>query len=208
MRASGLKKSIGERVLFENLTFNAPTGTLTVIRGHSGSGKSTLLRCLAHLESLTSGSLCLFNCNLDSMAGSEWRKRVLYVPQKCPKLPGTPLDTIKEGARMRKVQFVELFEQVVQVCSELGIPNRLLYEQWSTLSGGEQQRIIEALGMSFRPSVVLLDEPTASLDPVSMLQLERFMLARRKELIIFWITHDEEQGKRLKPDQVLDFNAN
>ena len=109
---------------------------------------------------------------------------------------------------MRRVQFVELFEQVVQVCSELGIPNRLLYEQWSTLSGGEQQRIIEALGMSFRPSVVLLDEPTASLDPVSMLQLERFMLARRKELIIFWITHDEEQGKRLKPDQVLDFNAN
>ena len=108
---------------------------------------------------------------------------------------------------MRKVPFIDLVNRVLEICAELELTRSILSQEWSQLSGGEQQRVMHAIGMSFSPSVVLLDEPTASLDPASQLALEKFMLARKKELVMFWITHDEEQGRRLNPDQVLDFDA-
>ena len=194
-----------KRTLFENLSFKAPKGALVVVRGASGSGKSTLLRCIAQLESLTSGDLTLHSHSFLAMRPEEWRTKVVYIPQKCPKFTGSPLDTLREISKLKnsKKSFIDLFQSALDIGKELQIQERLLYEDWSRLSGGEAQKMLNVITIATEPQVVLLDEPTASLDPTSAAQLEEFFQKRRKDLVIFWVTHDSAQEARISPTLTL-----
>ena len=208
MRATNLSKTLNSRSLFHSVSFTIEKGSLVVIRGTSGSGKSTLLRCIANLDQLDEGSyIDLFDIPMHLYSGQEWRKRVIYVSQKVPKLPGTPYDTIRDLSQMRNSTEDELFDSISEICEQLKISANLLNDQWATVSGGEGQRIMHAIVMSMGGNVLLLDEPTASLDAESTRRLEMVVQSKRKEgIIVFWVTHDEEQSKRLCPNLILNFD--
>src|SRR5690606_18849204 len=150
--------------------------------------KSTLLRCIAQLESLSRGEITLDSKSFQSMRPEQWRSKVLYIPQKCPKFAGSPLDSLREISKLKssKKSFYDLFQNALAISNQLKIPERLFYDDWSRLSGGEGQKMLNIISLATEPQVVLLDEPTASLDPISAGQLEDFFQSRRKDLIIFW----------------------
>lgn len=196
-------------LLFSDLSFEVGRGSLTVIRGPSGCGKTTLLRCLAHLDTFDSGRVTLDGVDLLAMCPVAWHLRVAYVPQKIPKFDGSaPRDTLQEISTFKArntVSFAAMLDCVSGAMRELGLAPRTFHDEWGTLSGGEQQRMLHAIAAALRPEIVLLDEPTAALDAASAACVEQFYLRRRAHLITFWVTHSEEQQRHLQPDLVIDF---
>lgn len=159
---SGLRKSFGDRVVLDKLDLEVPEGSLTAVLGPSGSGKTTLLRVLAGFERADDGCISLGgtvveDCHTHLPPES---RRVGYVPQDGALFPhlnaagnvGFGLSRAeRKGGRVE-----ELLELV-----GLGGEGRRYPHQ---LSGGMQQRVALARALAARPSLVLLDEPFASLD--------------------------------------------
>jgi putative ABC transport system permease protein len=218
--------SIGPRcrVLFADLNLDVKAGQMTLITGPSGAGKSTLLRLVAGLEpigdtsdhhsgvirlTVDSGGQKLsktYDCRFDR---TRWRNRVRYVPQVKADLPGTPKEFIHRITSLKESKHNslapgDLIKQARQLVQDWGMDAVVALEsEWSTLSGGESQRVILAIALASRPSVLLLDEPTSALDLSSKLQVEQSVInyCQTYGTGVLWITHDPEQMHRLSQCQ-------
>jgi len=160
-------------------------GECISVRGPSGSGKTLLLRAIADLDP-NEGLVCLEGRDRSTIAGPEWRRLVGYVPAE----PGWWADTVGE-------HFNDWGEALACV-KDLGFPEEA--EAWpiARLSTGERLRLALVRALMARPKVLLLDEPTAALDPASVAAVESLIAARiRAGLAVLWVTHDPEQAKRI-----------
>jgi putative ABC transport system ATP-binding protein len=160
-------------------------GSAVCLRAPSGTGKSLLLRSLADLDLVDSGRLTLAGRAREDMPASEWRRAVRFVPQTPPRRPGTVADAVLEAT--------ELLGSPAQAPADLPASRDL-----AQLSGGEAQRLTLHLALATSPRVLLLDEPTASLDQAragEVLELLGKYLASGGALIA--ATHDDYMAERL-----------
>jgi Cu-processing system ATP-binding protein len=151
---------------------DAKAGTVTAILGSNGSGKSTFMRCLLGLHVFKSGTIEVMG--EDVRSGPQYRRHIGYMPQT-PSFPEnlTVMEIAQLVSRVRKV--TPDFSRV----GELGI-EKFLDQKWKTLSGGMKQKVNATLAVAFNATILVLDEPTASLDPASRLHLVDLLKAEKQ----------------------------
>jgi len=160
-------------------------GECIALRGPSGAGKTLLLRAIADLDP-NEGLVCMNGRDRSTIAAPEWRRLVGYVPAE----PGWWADTVGE-------HFSE-WAAAVAFVRDLGFPEEAKAWPITRLSTGERLRLALIRALVVRPKVLLLDEPTAALDPASVAAVESLITTQlRAGLAVLWVTHDAEQAKRI-----------
>ena len=171
--------------LLRPASLSLSAGECIAVRGPSGAGKTLLLRAIADLDP-NEGVVCLNGRDRSTISGPEWRRLVGYVPAE----PGWWANTVGE-------HFSEWKAAVVFV-RDLGFPEEAKAWPITRLSTGERLRLALIRALTMRPKVLLLDEPTAALDPASVAAVESLIAVRvRAGLAVLWVTHDAEQAKRI-----------
>jgi ABC-type iron transport system FetAB ATPase subunit len=171
-------------------------GEFIMVMGPSGAGKSTLFRLLCRLEDPEEGSIHFKNIPLIQWEPTKLRKQIHYVYQT----PVLFMPTVaKNLAYPLKLQGKTLLEkEMLSLLKKVGLTEEFLHRPIDQLSGGEKQRISLARSLSLQPEVLLLDEPTSSLDFQSTEIIEEVIRQYHKEgHTILWITHQQEQGEKL-----------
>ena len=160
------------------------TGECVCLSGISGCGKTLLLRAIADLD-LSRGQVFLHERPRDDYSGPDWRKRVTYLAAESAWWD----ERIRAHFPGRRIRYME----------ELGIDLPLLSRPLKNLSQGERQRLALLRALNRQPEVLLLDEPTASLDPASTKQVESIIQRFRNErgMTVLWVSHDPKQIKRI-----------
>lgn len=178
----------------------APGETVTVV-GPSGAGKSTLLRLLCRLDEPTGGTVRLDGVDYRELDPTDLRTRVGMVPQEPALRGGTVRENVTVGPRLRG-ESVEP-GRVGALLDRVGLAGYVDRET-TDLSGGEAQRVAVARTLIGDPEVLLLDEPTASLDPAAQAGIERLLeeLLTEADRTVVLVTHDQEQADRIA-DRVL-----
>jgi len=191
-------KSYGGREVLHVDSLEIRRGEVFGIVGPSGSGKSTLLRLLDFLEPPTAGQIHFQNHSVNG-AGSvplAIRRQVTTVFQKPVLMNTTVYDNVAYGIKIRGEKGIE--SKVKEALAQVGLME-FASAPVRTLSGGEAQRVALARAMVVAPQVLLLDEPTANLDPYNVGLIEGIVadLNRRKGTTIVLVTHNVFQAKRL-----------
>ena len=162
LTVQGLHKAFGSHPVLTGVDLTVPAGSLTAILGPSGSGKTTLLRVLAGFERADRGIVQIGNMVVDGPAAQvpPEKRRIGYVPQEGSLFPHlTVLDNVGFGLPSRQRRGPRTSE-LLETVGLGGLGKRYPHQ----LSGGQQQRVALARALAIEPTVVLLDEPFASLD--------------------------------------------
>ncbi len=180
--------------ILSSLDLKALRGELVTIMGASGSGKTTLLRLINRLSEADSGNIFLNGRDIRDYAPMELRRKVGIVLQLPVMFKGSVRDNIAFGMKLWGGDID--VEALAKAC---GIPESLLNADAEQLSVGEKQRVCIARALANQPEVLLLDEPTSSLDAKSAEKIEELLLNLRSErnLTVLWVTHEREQAERI-----------
>src|SRR5450631_424828 len=186
------------------LTFEAPTGQITVLVGPSGCGKTTSLRMINRMIEPTGGRIWIDDQDTSTMDETELRRGIGYVIQHAGLFPhrtivaniATVPRLLGWDKRKAEIRALELLERV-------GLPASFAKRYPAQLSGGEQQRVGVARALAADPPVMLMDEPFSAVDPVVREQLQNEFLRLQGELskTIVFVTHDIDEAIKLG-DQV------
>lgn len=160
-------------------------GRCTVLSGPSGIGKSLLLRMLADLDP-NQGRVSLGGVSRESLPASTWRRLVTYVAAES----GWWEDSVA-------AHFTDL-DAVRPLLPQVNLDPSLLQAQVLQLSTGERQRLALLRALVQHPRFLLLDEPTAALDPASRDAVEQLLRRQREQgMGLLWVSHDADQAQRL-----------
>ncbi len=197
-RLQDITHRYGDRVVLDLPQLEVGPGEIVAVVGPSGSGKSTLLRLLNFLERPTSGTLT-FRTHTFNGTGDvplDLRRQVTTVFQRPVLLNSSLLHNVAYGLQLRGVRdgrhLAEAALDAVGLAALAGAHAR-------TLSGGEMQRAALARAMVIQPQVLLLDEPTANLDPHNVQLIEAAIMAmhQRQQTTVVLVTHNVFQARRL-----------
>jgi ABC-2 type transport system ATP-binding protein len=183
LEARDLVKRFGDREALRGVSLSASAGELVAVIGPNGAGKTTLLSILAGIQKPDEGTI--------SRAPSE----IGWVPQQAA-LYGklTVAENLRLFARLEKQPDPDAV--VARMLAQTGLEERAA-DQVSTLSGGNRQRVNIAIGLLAEPEVLLLDEPSASLDPRQREKLWEFILALAAEgTTVVYSTHNVQEADR------------
>ena len=212
IRVDKLSVSFAGKPVIRQLSLEIPAGGPSFLLGRSGSGKTTLLRAFNRLNECLPG--CATRGQVALRLGGEWinayaaatsveqlRRRVGMVFQSPNVLPmsisrniamplkvalGLPADEAESRAE-QALREVHLWDEVKDRLSQ----------QASTLSGGQQQRLCLARALAFRPEILLLDEPTASLDFKAAQRIEELLIELKSRYTLVIVSHSLSQAQRL-----------
>ena len=189
---AGVAQTRGNRTVLSNLTVNLPDGGLTALIGPSGSGKTSLLRLLNRLDDPVAGDIRFHGQPLSTYPVRSIRRRVGFVFQAPTMFPGTVADnllTAHQLGRNRKETLAP--DRIQQVLGTVELDADFASREARDLSGGEKQRVALARALITEPEVLLLDEPTAALDPEVADRLIHTLCRLRDEtgLTIVMVTH-------------------
>lgn len=193
LSVKNLSLKIGDKTLLSEINLTCSTSGISLIMGANGAGKSLLLRSLHGLLEISSGEI-----HFSGSALEESRVKQAMVFQKPVLLRRSTLQNLKFAAP-EGTDDKTLFEYLalVHLDGKANSPARML-------SGGEQQRLALARALITQPEVLLLDEPTASLDPASVLIIEKLIKsASEKGVKVIFVSHDIGQAKRLASDVIF-----
>ena len=195
----------GGKYAIRNVSFMIPRNAVTAIIGPSGCGKSTLLRCFNRMNDLIGATVdneVLFNgINLYSKDVNvvEIRRLVGMVFQKPNPFPTSIYNNVAFGLRVNGFKG-DIRERIEWALKEAAlwdeVKDRLNLNAYD-LSGGQQQRLCIARALAVKPEVLLMDEPTASLDPIASAKIEQLITRLKDKLSIVIITHNIQQAARV-----------
>lgn len=206
LQARGLRLSINGRLLWHDLDLTLAPGERLAVAGASGSGKTLLLRTLAALEPTQRGEIMFQGRPLADWSMPSYRAHVVYLPQR-PALPEGKVETALHAPFHFQVHQHRPFpaEQARQLLQMLGRDEGFLQQRTERLSGGEAQIVAMLRALLTAPDVLLLDEPTASLDAEAVAAMEKLIanwLQEKPERACVWTSHDRQQLER-NSDRVL-----
>jgi len=204
----------GAKRAIKDVTLNVKEKAVTAFIGPSGCGKTTLLRCLNRMHEMTPGAradgrvvvdgIDIYDKSIDPVI---IRRRIGMVFQKPNPFPTMSIfDNVAAGLRLNGMNNKTIIREIVEdslkdaalwdeVKNELEKPGM-------SLSGGQQQRLCIARALAMQPEVLLMDEPTSSLDPIGSSKIEELVRALKDSVTIIIVTHNMQQAAR-----VSDFTA-
>jgi ABC-2 type transport system ATP-binding protein len=176
--------------------FAIDAGERVAVLGANGAGKTTLLQLLAGACAPTRGEILVDGRRLQG-AGADVRRRIGYLPQRVPACPDlTVSENLRWAARLQGLRRRERDAAVTRTCEALDLADvrdRLA----GLLSGGMLQRLGLALALVHQPSLVILDEPTAGLDPLQLEQIRALLETRCADATLVLTTHLLDDVTRL-----------
>jgi len=186
----------GNRPVVKNVSLSVTRGEFFVIIGPNGAGKTSLLKALSGLHPLSEGTIHIRQTPIDSYSRKELARALALVPQQInADFPFTVAETVLMGRyphlgllSVEGKQDLLLAEQAMEFTEVSHLAGRRLEQ----LSGGERQRVIIARAICQQSKILLLDEPTASLDPAHQLRIMDLMerLRQQEQLTIIMVSHD------------------
>ncbi len=195
----GLRVSGGGRTLLDGVDLDLDGDAVTVLLGPNGAGKSLLLRVLAGLVPSEAGTVTWAGRPPDRRRAA----KLGFVFQKPVMLHRSVLENVRYALRAAGVARAARGPRAQAALAGAGL-ERLAGSPARVLSGGEQQRLAIARALATEPEVLLLDEPTSSLDPASTLAIETLVCdARDRGTKIVFVTHDIGQARRLADEVVF-----
>jgi tungstate transport system ATP-binding protein len=199
-----LAKTYGGRNVL-NLTCSLEKGKVTGLLGPNGAGKTTLLEILAFLSPPTSGDIIFNGSRIDFEKADlvSLRKGAVLLQQKPILFTTTVHDNLEFPLKIRKINKVERKEKINQLLSLVGM-ERFSHAGAHKLSGGETQRVAIAQALACSPEVILMDEPTSSVDVENQIIIEGIIkeINRSKGISVIFTTHDRTQASRIA-DKIL-----
>ena len=189
------------RPLLRDVALKVDSGDRVAISGSTGAGKSLLLRALALLDPIDSGDVCWQGTSVADRSVPEFRSRVMYVQQRPTLIEGTVEQNLRMPFELR-IHRRRSFERdwFRKRLADLQRVESFLEQDVTHLSGGERQIVAVLRALALAPSILLLDEPTASLDADSVEQIElmiRNWHQKSPERACVWVTHDVRQAARM-----------
>ncbi len=182
-------------------------GDVLALLGPTGAGKSTLLRLLAGLEPATAGKICFDDAPLLAAEMTlATRRRITMVHQRPLLLGGSVRMNVEYGLRLRSGQ--NRTQKVDAALDRLGL-TPIAAQAAHTLSGGQTQLVAMARALVLEPEVLLLDEPTAHLDPAHVALAEKAIrqICQTRQTTIVWATHNLFQARRVANRTCLLLNG-
>jgi phosphate transport system ATP-binding protein len=198
----------GQKQALFDVNMNIPRKRVTAFIGPSGCGKSTLLRTFNRMNDLVDGCHINGKILLDGndifdkgMDITNLRRRVGMVFQKPNPFPKSIYENVAYGLRLQGINKKSYLDDVV----EDSLKGAALWDEVKDrlndsalgLSGGQQQRLVIARAIAIEPEVLLLDEPTGALDPISTLKIEELIHELRDRFTILIVTHNMQQAARV-----------
>lgn len=206
--------SAGSAIEFENVTkvyadgtlavegcsLSVPAGKITVLVGSSGSGKTTLLKMINRMVEPSSGRVIIGGSDVRDADPVKLRRSIGYVLQHGGLLPHrTVIDNIAFVARFGGASRAEARERSTRLLDLVGLEPELGTRYPEQLSGGQQQRVGVARALAADPTVLLMDEPFGSVDPIVRRELQDELLRLQRDLskTVVFVTHDVDEAFRL-----------
>jgi len=212
MEIRELKASYGANQVLKGINLDVHRGKVTALIGPSGCGKTTLLRCLNRLSELTKGANVSGHIRLEGqeildMDPMLLRRQVGMVFQKPNPFPMSVRENVLYGIKAAKLA-VDQAEVVKASLGKAAIWDELkdrLEDNAFRLSVGQQQRVCIARTLATSPSVILMDEPAAALDPSSASKVEASINSFRGDYTVVIVTHNMQQALRVSDYTVFLF---
>jgi phosphate transport system ATP-binding protein len=217
MTAVNLTLSFGAKTVLEDVSLDFPRRAITSLLGPTGSGKTTFLRTLNRMNDRVSGYRYSGDVRLDghSIFKSHdlmgFRRRVGMLFQRPNPFPMSIVDNVLAGVRAHKLVPRRELRAVAEArLNEVGLWDAVkdrLGDSPFRLSGGQQQLLCLARALAVNPEVLLLDEPTSSLDPTTTEKIERLIRSLANRLTVIMVTHDLAQAARIGDRTALFFGG-
>jgi phosphate transport system ATP-binding protein len=217
MRAVNLTLGFGTKTVLDKVSLDFPAQTVTSLLGPTGSGKTTFLRTLNRMNDKVfgyrySGDVLLGGFSIfKSPDLMEFRRRVGMLFQRPNPFPMSIIDNVIAGVRAHKLVPRKDFKSVAQArLAEVGLWDAVkdrLGDSPFRLSGGQQQLLCLARALAVSPEVLLLDEPTSSLDPTTTAKIEELIRSLANRLTVIMVTHDLAQAARIGDRTALFFDG-
>jgi putative ABC transport system ATP-binding protein len=198
-RFSDEKGNQTEVQALSNVSFSVKEGEVFAVMGPSGSGKSTLLRLINRLEDPLSGEILINGKNIKDFPVLKLRRKVGFVFQLPLMFEGNVKDNILYGPLLAGRNPDELDRKLTEYLPWFGFENSMLTREPGKLSVGERQRVCMLRAIMNEPEILLMDEPTASLDPGStekILELVKKINANER-ITILMVTHIPEHAEKI-----------
>ena len=216
LRAVDLTLSFGQRAILSNVSANIQRGAVTALIGPTGSGKTTLLRTFNRMNDKVSGYRHAGDVLLDGR--SIWspavelmslRRKVGMLFQRPNPFPMSIMDNVVAGVKAHRIASRTGLRSIAQErLQEVGLWDAVsdrLKDSPFRLSGGQQQLLCLARALAISPDVLLLDEPTSSLDPVTTESIEALIRTLVPQLTVVIVTHNLAQATRVS-DRTIFLN--
>ena len=205
---SGFNVWINDVHILNNINLHIPNKKITCIIGPSGGGKSTLIRSINRINDEVPDMTIKGNIQFNgkpiyapSIDVANLRTQIGMVFQKPCVFPKSIKENVLFGVqhlkKMDKHERLQLTEENLKAASLWKEVAHRLNDKASSLSLGQQQRLCIARTLAVKPKIILLDEPTSSLDPVSARAIENMMLELKEQYTIVFVTHNIQQAKRI-----------
>lgn len=204
----------GKKRAIKDINLNVKEKSVTAFIGPSGCGKTTLLRCLNRMHEMTPGAhadgrivvdgIDIYDKSIDPVI---IRRRIGMVFQKPNPFPTMSIfDNVAAGLKLNgltnKTIVREIVEESLKEAALWDEVKNQLEQPGMSLSGGQQQRLCIARALAMQPEVLLMDEPTSSLDPIGSSKIEELVRILKDSVTIIIVTHNMQQAAR-----VSDFTA-
>ena len=200
----------GDFHALKNINLKIPANQITAFIGPSGCGKSTLMKSINRMNDLVEGCRITGSIRLGDeeiyggMDVNNLRKRVGMVFQKANPFPMSIFDNVAYGPRTHGIHNKQKLEEIV----EKSLRSAAIWDEVKdqlkksalALSGGQQQRLCIARALAVEPEVLLMDESTSALDPISTGKIEELCVELKKDYTIIMVTHNMQQAVRVSDE--------
>ena len=200
----------GDFHALKNINLKIPANKITAFIGPSGCGKSTLMKSINRMNDLVEGCKITGSIKLGEeeiyggMDVNQLRKRVGMVFQKANPFPVSIFDNVAYGPRTHGIRNKQKLEEIV----ENSLRSAAIWDEVKdqlkksalALSGGQQQRLCIARALAVEPEVLLMDESTSALDPISTGKIEELCVELKNDYTIIMVTHNMQQAVRVSDE--------
>jgi len=208
IQIQGLNLFYGEKQALHGINMEIPKKQVTAYIGPSGCGKSTLLRCINRMNDLVDSARIEGKINIEGndiyrpgVDVAELRRHVGMVFQKPNPFPKSIYENVAYGLRIQGINDRRILDEAV----EKSLRGAAIWDEVKDrlqdnalgISGGQQQRLVIARAIAIEPTILLLDEPSSALDPISSLKIEELINELKETYTIVIVTHNMQQAARV-----------